>query len=94
MLEDKSKLHILPLTMDVDGFKVHLLEVLKNTLPDGTPQYFAVVRIEKDDFSTRNFTIPCRSTQELKAKLMAEIAKIRYVMFTYGKDFAKKVARP
>lgn len=87
-----DKVHALPIAVRVDGFTVYILEVMKGRLPNNREQYFVTCRIKKGDFETRNFTIFCRDTQELKAKLLIEVAKIRYLMWLHGKDFAKRVA--
>ncbi|RLF08426.1 MAG: hypothetical protein DRJ60_00405 [Thermoprotei archaeon] len=87
-----DKVHALPLTVKVDNFTVYILEVMKYRLPNGKESYVVTCKIKKDDFETRSFPIFCRDTNELRAKLLIEVTKIRYLMWLHGKDFAKRVA--
>lgn len=80
---------VLPVTLEFDGCYAHLLEILKHEYPNMPKQFTAVVSIECGDVRTRPFSLTCRSNDELKAKIEAEIAKLKYSLMLYGEEFVK-----
>ena len=89
-----TKISILPVSVEVDGAIVHILEVLKSRLPNGTIFYHAVCKAEWNGITTRNFVISFRTEEEFREKLRTEIAKLKLMDFLYGRDFVKKVVSP
>ncbi len=90
MSTTKNTINILPVTFEADGCLVHLLEVLKAEL-FGKKMFHAAVRIECDGLKTKVFTIDARSNEELKAKILVEISKLKLIRFLYGDTFTQEV---
>lgn len=86
-----SKISILPVSVEVDGAVVHILEVLKSKLANNTTYYHAICKIEWNGITTRNFFITFKSEEEFREKLKTEIAKIKLMSFLYGREFVRKV---
>ena len=85
------KFQLTPFSIEVDGYLVDVLEVLKRTRITGETWFFAVVRIRYKDILSRTFTIPVRSEKELINKLKIEITKIKFLEYAYGLEEVKKV---
>jgi len=80
---------VLPITVEVDGALVHILEILRLRSPSGDGGYVAVCKIEMGGIRTRNFPITFRTQEELREKLRTEVAKIKITRFLYGDDFVR-----
>jgi len=85
------EVNILPITLEVDGVRVHLLEALKSKLPDGKTIYHAVVKVDYHGIISRQFDITFSTNEEFREKLRTEIAKIKLMDFLYGREFVKGV---
>jgi len=77
-------LPVLPLTIEVDGIPVEILEVKDSSLSGGDPYYLAVIRIYYKGIQSRIFTIPAKSERELINKLKIEVTKLKYLEYVYG----------
>ena len=86
-----STVQILPLTFEAEGCEVTLLEILKSRLPNGTVWYHAVCRVRCGNIESKTFCIDARNNEELKAKLLTEITKLKLMRLLYGDEFTKKV---
>lgn len=86
-----STIQILPVTFEVEGCEVTLLELLKSRLPDGTVWYHAVCMVKCGNIESKTFCIDARSNEELKAKLLTEITKLKLMRLLYGDEFARRV---
>jgi hypothetical protein len=89
MMASVTKVEILPKAFEYDGCTIYLLEVIKT----GTPEYIAVVAFEYEGMKTRPFSIPFKTREELRAKILAEIAKLKMYIYTMGKDKVREVLR-
>ena len=89
-----SKVSILPVTVEVDGVIVHILEVLKSKLGNNTVFYHAVCKVEWNGVTTRNFVVTFRTEEEFREKLRIEVAKLKLMSFLYGGEFLRKVVSP
>jgi len=82
-----TKVIIPPVRTEVDGVVVDILEVLK--LRDDDYHVTCIARFK--DVSSRKFFISARDTEEFKAKLRVEVAKLKLAYYVGGKEFAKEV---
>jgi len=87
----KLDILVLPITLEFDGCYAHLLEVLKHEKPNMPREFTAVVSIECGNIRTRPFSLTCRTNDELKAKIEAEITKLKYAIMLYGEDFVREM---
>jgi len=83
---ESTTLPILPITLDIDGIPVEILEVRDASLSGGDPYYLAVVRINYKGIQSRTFSIPAKSEKELINKLKIEVTKLKYLEYAYGLD--------
>ena len=83
--------NILPLSFEAEGCIVHLLEVLRSKNPDGTNEYHVVLKIQCNDIESKVFDLSVKNTRELKAKILAEITKLKLMVLVHGKEFARRV---
>ena len=79
-----------PVLVELDGAKVYILEVTQYTTPLGRKCFFVSCFIEIGDYRTHVFPVPACSNDELKAKLKAEIAKIKLVLMSGRTDLLIK----
>lgn len=93
MSEKPLTITILPVSVEVDGATVHILEILKSRLPGNKTVYHAICKIDWNGITTRNFDITFSSEKEFKEKLRTEVAKLKLMNWLYGKDFLSKVVR-
>lgn len=79
-----------PFTVIVDNCLVHVLEVLRHNTRWGT-EYTVALRVECGAVSSRVFNLTVRNEKELKAKILAEVTKLRLMKYVYGKEFTQEV---
>ncbi|RLI86869.1 MAG: hypothetical protein DRP01_03245 [Archaeoglobales archaeon] len=91
MSEKPLTITILPVSVEVDGAIVHILEILKSRMPGGKTVYHAICKIDFNGITTRNFDITFKTEEEFKEKLRTEVAKLKLMNWLYGKDFLAKV---
>jgi len=85
------ELQLLPLTIEVDGFKVTLHEVLKSGLVSGEWWYHVVVSIDYKGIRSRRYTLDVRNTKELMNKLKIEITKLKVIEYSEGLSEVKRL---
>ena len=84
------KVQIPPFTVVVDNCLVHILEVLEHRLPWGE-EYTVSMRVDCGNIRTRVFNLTVKNTQELKAKILAEITKLRLMRYIYGDKYTQEI---
>jgi hypothetical protein len=80
-------LTITPIDIEVDDCIVTILEVAKLKLP--WEQYQASVQVKCKDVVSRVFQVDFKDKEELKQKLLTEVAKFKYALLVYGKQELK-----
>jgi len=80
-----------PFSVMVDGVTCEILEVTESKLIDGTALYNLAVRIHYKGITSRTFTLTCKNTKDMTNKLKAEITKIKFIDYSYGLEYLKKV---
>ena len=79
-----------PFTLAVDGCLVTILEVLKHEAPWGT-EYTVALRADCGKISSRVFSLTVRDEEELKAKIKAEIAKLKIMRLELGDELTQEI---
>jgi hypothetical protein len=74
--------HLAPSELTVDGCRVAILEALKTKVLDEELHHI-VVAISCKGVHTKPFTIDARTPREFRAKLKAEIAKLKMLIYMY-----------
>jgi hypothetical protein len=77
-------LYLLPMEVDVEGATVTILESAKLNLP--WTEYQAAVQVRLGEVTTNVFHVSYRDGKELARKLAAEVSKLKYALFLYGKE--------
>ena len=80
MAEEMPEVLLVPFTMQVDGVKVTVYEILKSKLVSGDEWYHVVLSIEVAGRRTNRFTIDAKSWHDFMRKLLAEISKIKLAL--------------
>ena len=80
-------LTITPVDVEVDDCVVTILEVAKLKLP--WEEYQASVQIKCGNTVSRVFQISFRDKEELKQKMITEVAKLKYLLLLHSKDELK-----
>ena len=90
---DSSSVRIVvpPFTLEVEDCLVDILEVLKHEYPWGEKQFTVACKIRCGDVETKVFDLTVSDTRELKAKLLAEITKLKVMRMVYGDDYVRRV---
>jgi len=85
------EVQILPITIDVDRFKVTLYEVMKSTLISGETWYHVVVSIDYKGIRSRRYTLDAKSMKDLINKLKIEITKLKVVEYSEGLEEVERL---
>ena len=91
MPEAMVTVQIPPVSFAADGCLVHILEVLRSTAPDGNPLYHVALKIQCGPIESKVFNLTVKNNRELKAKILAEITKIKLMRMVYGDEFTRRV---
>lgn len=86
----RSIVHLPPFTIDVKGCLVDILEALEHQAPWGK-EYTVSMRIRCGGITTRVFNLTVRNNDELKAKILAEIAKLKIMLLELGHDNTQQI---
>lgn len=79
-----------PVIAEVDGARVHILEITENEWVDGKKHFIVTVFVEWNGYRSGVFDLDVTSNAELLAKLRVEIAKMKLqVMMGYDKLYSK-----
>lgn len=81
---------LLPVSVEVDGARVTILEILPIELPNGEKRYVAICKAQWRDITTRNFPVFFATEQEFKEKIRTEVAKVKMTAVVHGIDFARR----
>lgn len=87
---ERESLLLPPFSIDVDGFKVDILEVLKSELISGETWYHVVVTIDYKGIKSKSYTIDVRDMNDLIKKLKVEITKIKMIEYSQGLDEVRR----
>ena len=79
-----------PVVFAAEGCLVHILEVLQHRAPWGD-EYSVAVKLDCGKISTRVFNLTVRNEEELKAKILAEITKLKMMRLVYGDELTQEV---
>jgi len=79
-----AELQLLPIAIEVDGFKVTLYEVLRSRLITGESWYHVVVSIDYKGTRSRRYTLNVKDMKDLVRKLKIEITKLKMVEYSEG----------
>jgi len=71
-----------PFTVELDGAKVHILEVTERKWVDKKKHYLVTCYVEIGNHRSQVFTLDVTSNEELKAKLRVEIAKMKFMLLS------------
>lgn len=82
--------HLPPFIIDMGPCKAHVLEVLRHDAPWGT-EYTVALKLQCGGVKTRVFNLTVQNTEQLKAKILAEAAKLRIMRFIYGEEYTREV---
>ena len=77
-------IQVTPFTVEVDGVKVQIVEVAKQTLVTGEAWYIVSVRVNYKGVESRVFPLFVRDNRDLKNKLKVEITKLKIIEASYG----------
>lgn len=86
----RDQVQLPPLVIEVDNCLAHILEVLRHDAPWGT-EYTVSIKLECGPVRTRVFNLTVENTEQLKAKLLAEVTKLRLMRFIYGDDHTREI---
>ena len=85
------KLTILPMSFELEGCTVYILETIKTKRVDGSEEYHVTVKIKWNNIESKIFSLDVKDNKELKAKLLAEISKMKLMKYILGDDLTKKI---
>jgi hypothetical protein len=88
---ESSVIQVTPFTVDVDGVKVQVVEVSKQTLVTGETWYIVSVRVNYKGVESRVFPLFVRDSRDLKNKLKVEITKLKIIEASYGLQEVRRV---
>ncbi|RLE65532.1 MAG: hypothetical protein DRJ38_03540 [Thermoprotei archaeon] len=71
-----------PAVVELDGARVYILEVTERTWIRGEKRFLVTCMIEYAGYCSPKFTLDVASNEELKAKLQAEIAKMKLAILS------------
>jgi len=80
-----------PFSIEVDGCRVDIIEVLKRELVTGETVYFVSVRINYKGIQSRVFPLLVRGNEDLINKLKVEITKVKFIEYAYGIEEVKRL---
>jgi len=69
-----------PITAEIDGARVHILEVTEHEWVDKRKHYIVTCFIELGGYRSGVFSLDVTSNEELKEKLRIEIAKMKLML--------------
>lgn len=82
-----------PFSLSIDGALVDVLEVSKQSLPNGETWYIVSCSIRYKGIKSRVFPLFVRNEEDLKNKLKIEITKIKIFELTHGLEELKRLMR-
>jgi hypothetical protein len=88
---ESSVIQVTPFTVDVDGVKVQVVEVSKQTLVTGETWYIVSIRVNYKGVESRVFPLFVRDSRDLKNKLKVEITKLKIIEASYGLQEVRRV---
>lgn len=88
---ETSTFNIPPFSIEVDGFQVDVLEVLKTQLISGDTWYHVVVQINYKGIKSRRYTLDVKNEKDLLNKLKIEITKVKFIEYAYGINELKRL---
>jgi len=65
----------------VDGAKVTILEITSHKWIDGSTHYIVSCQVEYGSYKSQIFQLDVKSNDELMAKLKAEVAKLKLMIY-------------
>jgi len=80
-----------PFSIEVDGVRVTVLEVLKSQLISGETWYFVVVQLNYKGVLSRRYTLSVRDVRDLVNKLKMEVTKIKFIEYGYGLEAVRRM---
>jgi len=80
-----------PVLVELDGAKVYILEITKHEWVNKQKRFLVTVFVEWNGFRSPIFTLDVESNAELKAKLRAEIAKMKFIIMSGKHDIYKRI---
>jgi len=86
-----SRLILTPFSVEVDGVRVDILEVMKLTYPNDYKMYIVSCRIRYKGITSRIFPLFVKNEQDLFNKLKVEVTKVKFLELAYGLDEVRRV---
>jgi len=80
-----------PVVVELDGAKVHILEVVPHSWVDGKKHYVVSCIVEWGGYRSSIFSLDVTSNKELEAKLRTEIAKMKLMIMAGRTEFFTKI---
>jgi len=90
---ETTRILIPPFYLDIDGVLVDVLEVSKQTLPNGEVWYIVSCSIRYKGIKSKVFPLYVKNEEDLKNKLKIEITKIKLLEITHGLEELKRIMR-
>jgi hypothetical protein len=84
-------IQIPPFSVEIDGYQVDILEVVKTQLVSGDKWYHVVVQVNYKGIKSRRYTLDVKNEQDLINKLKVELTKIRFIDYAYGTTELKRL---
>jgi len=75
-----SRVVVGPVVLELDGAKVHVLEVTPHPWLDGRVHYLVSCYVEYGGYRSAVFTLDVTSNAELEVKLRSEVAKMKIML--------------
>jgi len=87
----QSRLILTPFSVEVDGVRIDILEVMKLTYPSGDKRYIVSCRMHYKNVTSKIFPLFVKSEEDLLNKLKVEVTKVKFLELAYGLDEVKRV---
>jgi len=87
-----SRVVVPPIVTELDGAKVHIIEITSHDWVDGKRHYVVTCFIEWNGFKSKTFSLDVTSNRELEAKLRTEIAKMKLMIMSGRTEFFSRTS--
>jgi uncharacterized membrane protein YcfT len=88
---EPATIQVPPFFIEIDGYPVQVLEVIKSELISGDVWYHVVISIFYKEIKSKRYSLDVKDTKDLINKLKLEITKIKFTDYAYGLDEVKRL---
>ena len=85
-----TRIVVPPVVTELDGAKVYILEITEHEWLNRQKRFLVTVFVEWNGFRSPIFTLDVEDNRELKNKLRAEIAKMKFIIMSGKHDIYKR----